>query len=58
VEEVNKQFARYEQIKKIAVMDHDFSETTGEITPTQKLRRRVIEQKYRGKIEKMYPEEE
>jgi len=58
VAEVNKQFARFEQIKKIAIMDHEFSEETGELTPTQKAKRRVIEAKYKEVIDRLYPNDE
>jgi len=54
VEAVNEKFARFEQIKKIAVMDHEFSELTGELTPTQKVKRRVVNSKYEKEIESLY----
>lgn len=49
--------ASYEKIKKIALLDHDFEIAKGEITPTLKVRRASIEQKYRDLIEEMYREE-
>ncbi len=54
VDTVNAQLARFETIKRFAVMDHVFSEATGELTATQKYKRRVIEQKYRETIEGFY----
>ncbi len=57
---VNQKLARFEQIKKFAILDHNFSPHTGEITPTEKLKRRVITEKYRDIIEELYadPDEE
>ncbi len=54
VAEVNANLPRFAQIKKIAVMDHEFSEATGEITPTEKIKRRVIDVLYKDAIEKLY----
>jgi long-chain acyl-CoA synthetase len=48
--------ARFESIKKFALVDHVFSETTGELTATQKYKRRVIDQKYKDVIEGFYRE--
>ena len=58
VAEINRQFARFEQIKKIAVMDHDFSEETGELTPTMKVKRKVVDKLYRERIDSMYPDDQ
>jgi long-chain acyl-CoA synthetase len=49
--------ASYERIKRIAVLDRDFEIGEGEITPSLKVRRSVIETKYRAVIEAMYKEE-
>jgi len=57
VEQVNSRLARYEQIKRFTVLAHPFSEATGELTPTQKLKRRVLEQKYKTEIDGMYPKD-
>jgi len=48
--------APFEQIKKVAVLDREFSIAAGEITPTLKIRRREVEKRYREVIEKMYAE--
>ena len=55
---VNQKLSRYEQIKKYAVIDHPFTEEGGEITPSQKIKRRVVETKYKDLIDSMYPPEE
>jgi long-chain acyl-CoA synthetase len=55
VAEVNDKFARYSQIKRFTLMNHEFSEATGELTPTQKVKRKVVAEMYRAEIESMYP---
>ena len=54
VSEINGQLAPYETIKKFVLLPHDFSIESGELTPTLKLRRKVIWLKYQQKIEDMY----
>jgi len=49
-------FARYEVPKKIAVIPSEFSIDTGELTPTLKVKRRVVEDHYSSVIEEMYSE--
>ncbi len=51
---MNEKLARFETIKEFAVLPRDFSTETGELTPTLKLRRKVIEEKYRAEIEALY----
>jgi long-chain acyl-CoA synthetase len=56
--EINKrtrQFARVEQIRKFTILDTEWSQASGEMTPTQKVKRRVIEAKYIKEIDAMYP---
>jgi long-subunit acyl-CoA synthetase (AMP-forming) len=50
----NAHFARFETIKRFALLPHDFSVEGGELTPTLKLRRRVIYDKYAAEIERLY----
>ncbi|MGB9082462.1 MAG: long-chain fatty acid--CoA ligase [Desulfuromonadaceae bacterium] len=54
VDEINKRLAPYETIKKFVLLAHDFSIDGGELTPTLKLRRKIIYEKYRYKIEDLY----
>ncbi|MDD2308672.1 MAG: long-chain fatty acid--CoA ligase [Desulfuromonadaceae bacterium] len=54
IEEINKRLPQYETIKKFVLLAYDFSIDGGELTPTLKLRRNVIYEKYKQKIEDMY----
>jgi long-subunit acyl-CoA synthetase (AMP-forming) len=54
VEEINKSLARYESIKKILLLPKELSVETGELTPTLKLKRRVILERHKDAIEGLY----
>ncbi|HRS40169.1 MAG TPA: AMP-binding protein, partial [Bacteroidia bacterium] len=54
VDEVNETLPRYEQIKYYKVLDKPFSVETGELTPTMKLKRRIVLENYKNEIESMY----
>jgi len=56
VEDLNKKLAHFETIKKILVVPDEFTVAGGEITPTLKLKRRIIEAKYKQQIEELYQE--
>jgi len=56
VEDVNKRLAHFETIKKILIVPDEFTVAGGEITPTLKLKRRVIEAKYKQQIDELYEE--
>ena len=47
-------FAQYEKIKKITLLPKDFTIDAGELTPTLKVKRRVVEAKYKDLIDRMY----
>jgi len=51
---VNSALARFETIKRFAILPSDFSVEGGELTPTMKLRRAAVEQKYAALIESLY----
>lgn len=55
VAKVNENLARYEQVKKFTLLAEPFSEETGELTPTQKMKRRIILEKHKPEIDAMYP---
>ena len=55
VDEVTKELAPYEKIKKIALLDREFTIDGGELTPTLKVRRQFVEDKYREIIDALYP---
>jgi long-chain acyl-CoA synthetase len=48
--------ASYEKIKKIALLDRDFEIEKGEMTPTLKVKRNIVEEKYKGIIDALYKE--
>ncbi len=50
-------FADYEQIRKFTIFPNDFTVESGEITPTLKVKRKFVEEKYRDVINAMYPSE-
>ena len=54
---VNKHLARFEHVRKFAVLPNDFTTEGGELTPTLKVRRKVVEQKYAKELAAMYPEQ-
>jgi long-chain acyl-CoA synthetase len=57
-EEVNKKLARFEQLKRVLLVPDEFTPDNGALTPTMKLRRRVIEERYRRQIDEIYSEAE
>jgi long-chain acyl-CoA synthetase len=54
VEKINEKFARVEQVKKIAILPHDLSQESGELTPTLKVKRAVVAEKHHDEIEALY----
>lgn len=55
---VNQELARYETIKKFVILPREFTQEDGEITPTLKLKRKPISEKYRSLIDSMYDNRE
>ena len=54
VEALNRDLAQYEQVKQIALLPAEFTIAGGELTPTLKVRRRVIETRWQDTIERLY----
>ena len=54
IDGVNEKFARVEQVKKFEILPHDLSQETGELTPTLKVKRNVVAEKYEKEVEELY----
>jgi long-chain acyl-CoA synthetase len=54
LDDMNAELGSWERIKFFQLLAHDFSEEKGEITPTLKVKRRVVQERYREQIEHMY----
>jgi len=56
IESLTPDLARYEKIKKFALLEDEFTIEGGELTPTMKVKRRVIDEKYKSVIDRIYDE--
>jgi long-chain acyl-CoA synthetase len=54
VREGNAELAKVEQVKKWTILGNEWTPDSGELTPTLKLKRQVIHERYRDEIEAMY----
>lgn len=54
IEKNMKSFSKIEQIRRFTLLDAEWLQETGELTPTLKVKRRVVEKKYSKEIESMY----
>lgn len=58
IQDLSRDLAAYEQVKRFTLMPREFTQEAGELTPTLKVKRRVIEEKYRDVIDAMYEGDE
>jgi len=54
VAELNRDLARFEQLKKVVLIGEEFSGENGLLTATMKVRRSTVEERYRRQIEETY----
>ncbi len=54
IDKMNEQFGQWERVKKIALLEKEFGIDTGELTPTLKLKRKIILEKYKAIVEDFY----
>jgi long-chain acyl-CoA synthetase len=54
VDRANARYAQAEQVKKFAILDHDLSQETGELTPTLKVKRNIVNDKYADLFDALY----
>ncbi|HEV2022830.1 MAG TPA: long-chain fatty acid--CoA ligase [Terriglobales bacterium] len=57
VADLNQRLAQFETLKKVLLVPDEFSVASGELTPSMKLKRRVVEERYRAQIEALYAQE-
>ena len=54
VDEINESLAHFEQVRRYEILDRDFSPEQNEVTPTLKLKRRIVEQNFASELEGLY----
>ena len=54
LDKANSHYAQVEQVKKFFILDHDLSQETGELTPTMKVKRNVVNEKYEKEFDALY----
>lgn len=57
IEKCNQKLARYETVKKVGIIRSEFTKETGELTATLKVKRKVVQEKYKSIIDALYEEE-
>jgi long-chain acyl-CoA synthetase len=58
VDSLNRDLSQFERIKKMAILPREFSISTGELTPTMKVKRKAVEDQWKQIIESMYEEQQ
>ena len=56
IDRINAQLARFETVKRFTVLENEFTMESGELTPTQKLKRKVVNERYAAQIGAMFAE--
>lgn len=54
LDKANERYAQVEQVKKFFILEHDLSQETGELTPTLKVKRNIVNEKYAGRFDELY----
>jgi long-chain acyl-CoA synthetase len=54
VDRANAKYAQVEQVKRFVILDHDLSQATGELTPTLKVKRNIVNEKYADLFDSLY----
>ena len=54
VDGLNRELSQYERIKRVAILPREFTITSGELTPSLKVRRKVVEERWQQEIERIY----
>jgi long-chain acyl-CoA synthetase len=54
LDRANAHYAQVEQVKRFFILDHDLSQETGELTPTLKVKRNIVNDKYADRFEALY----
>jgi long-chain acyl-CoA synthetase len=54
IDRANTKYAQVEQVKKFAILDHDLSQATGELTPTLKVKRNIVNEQYSDVFDALY----
>jgi long-chain acyl-CoA synthetase len=52
----NSKYAQVEQVKKFFILEHDLTQETGELTPTLKVKRNIVNEKYADRFDALYGE--
>jgi long-chain acyl-CoA synthetase len=53
---LTKELADYERVRKVALLAEEFSIDSGELTPTLKVKRRIVDERYDDRIQELYSE--